>query len=199
MAAPMNETCPQCGAVIDPSSSAEGTALCRSCVAQNADPMARARALFEKMKQPDPQSVFWGDVVNRVYKTPAGLGSLNAQEQVYFLVSCAEGEVYNGGLHQFFFNSAGNHYRKTVEALRLLGLTDAAELLEEAARLLFPDAEPPGDWDARRAVLPWWPDNPARPWATRLEELNKLFGGHSDAISERLARHAREHKLYPGA
>lgn len=60
-------------------------------------------------------------------------------------------EVGNGGLAQFFSNSAGALAPEAVEGLRAVGMPEAADLLAAAAALL---GEPyPRDRDQRSAAL----------------------------------------------
>ncbi|AWM37390.1 hypothetical protein GobsT_46490 [Gemmata obscuriglobus] len=48
-------------------------------------------------------------------------------------------EVCNGGLSQYFFNSAGANWRRHAAALRAIGFEAGAAALEEAARVIHPD------------------------------------------------------------
>jgi Domain of unknown function (DUF4375) len=52
-------------------------------------------------------------------------------------------EIYNGGFHQFFFNSTGVLAPEALAAFRAIGLVDWASLLEEAMQF-FRDPYPRG-------------------------------------------------------
>ena len=65
----------------------------------------------------DPLRRLWHDLVQRVHDTTDGFAALSETEKQYFAVSLLDGEIYNGGFDQFFFNHSGAYYR-------LLGLRD---------------------------------------------------------------------------
>ncbi len=74
------------------------------------------------------------------------------RESIVELVAALEMEVNNGGLDQFFFNSAGNHTRETIAALVAIGASHTAGILK-AASAKFPDGSAPEDWSRRQAQL----------------------------------------------
>ena len=61
-------------------------------------------------------------------------------------------EVNNGGFGQYYCNSGGDLALPTVHALRSIGATRAAGVLE-AANAEFPDATPPSERSKRQEVL----------------------------------------------
>jgi hypothetical protein len=67
---------------------------------------------------------------------------LSAAERVVVLVDGVEREVNNGGLHQFYFNSAGDCATETPAALRAIGACQVAAIVEQA-NALFPGGAPP--------------------------------------------------------
>jgi Domain of unknown function (DUF4375) len=74
------------------------------------------------------------------------------RSEVRLLVEALEGEVFNGGFDQYFGNGAGDTAAATIQALRAIGATTAAELLT-AACAKFPGGMPPSDWAARHEAL----------------------------------------------
>jgi hypothetical protein len=54
------------------------------------------------------------------------------------LIREATGEIGNGGLSQYFFNSSGNRWPQTVEAFRTIGDHEGAEALSKAAHMIDP-------------------------------------------------------------
>jgi len=58
--------------------------------------------------------------------------SWNKSRQAIYFTWCLEGDVVNGGFNQFYFNSNGKFYRFIPDALRLLGFTSFAELVQQA-------------------------------------------------------------------
>jgi hypothetical protein len=69
-----------------------------------------------------------------------------------FAAHWCQGEVCNGGFHQFFFNSAGVLAPEALRAFKELGLVEWADLLDAAMRLL--GTPYPRQLQARHAVLP---------------------------------------------
>jgi hypothetical protein len=65
-----------------------------------------------------------------------------------FLLNLFEGEVLNGGLHQFFFNSTGDFAPQIALTLREVGMTNYAEAVEKGMAM-FPQPYPV-DLGARR-------------------------------------------------
>ena len=68
------------------------------------------------------------------------------------LVEALEAEVNNGGFDQFFFNSAGNRTRETIDALSAIGAHHTASIVRRAAGK-FPGGVPPEDRFARQRLL----------------------------------------------
>lgn len=65
------------------------------------------------------------------------------------------GEVYNGGFHQYFFNSAGNTTAAARDALRAYGATETLALLE-CAMTAFPKSTPSAVREKRGRELERW-------------------------------------------
>jgi len=68
------------------------------------------------------------------------------------LVEALQAEVNNGGFEQFFFNSAGDRTRETIEALSAIGAHHTASIVRRAAAK-FPGGLPPEDRFARQRLL----------------------------------------------
>ena len=73
-----------------------------------------------------------------------GESSLSDTERRLCAAYWLEGEVMNGGFHQYFFNSTGNDSDASLAGLKEMGATAAAALLERAMAV-FPGGEPPAD------------------------------------------------------
>lgn len=63
-----------------------------------------------------------------------------------------EGEVYNGGIHQYFYNSTGDFYEEVRRGLLLIQAKRQAALFDKALAL-FPDDETRRDRALRQKVL----------------------------------------------
>jgi len=75
-----------------------------------------------------------------------------SREDVVRLVELFEGEVNNGGFHQFFYNSTGNETAEIIQALEMIGARNVADIVSRAAGK-FPGGMPPRDRFARQDLL----------------------------------------------
>jgi hypothetical protein len=151
-----------------------------------------SKVYYEQQKQPDPFRDYWKDLVRRVHATPDGFYRLSQQEQAYFSVCLLDGEVYNGGMHQFFFNSSGDYYCEALRGLEEMGAMRCHTLLLKAGDELFPVGKPPRDTSARREILP----KPSHD----LDEIDREFWSDPDKLRERLRDYAfRHHLIQPPA
>lgn len=89
-----------------------------------------------------------------------GFAKMSREEQNVLLAFDIDGEIADGGMDEFFWNSAGNCALRTVSALEEMGLVEDAQILREAIAM-FPDASPSEDR------------------ATRFEQLDALDAGRS--------------------
>ena len=71
------------------------------------------------------------DVFDRYAKV--GFSRLSEPEQVFICVWSLEGEVNNGGLDQFYFNSSGDHAITTPDALESIGASRSCPIGETGA------------------------------------------------------------------
>ena len=103
--------------------------------------------------------------------------SLEGPEQVFFLVWWLEGEVNNGGFHQFFFNSNGALAPETLDALHTIGAPNTGEILREAIDVAYAGSYPIDRSLHRRALL----DSDAV--MSRLEELDARFLAYEEDLT----------------
>jgi hypothetical protein len=145
----------------------------------------------------DPFRDLWLQLVNKVHKTEAGYEGLADSEKLYFSVGLLEGEVYNGGFHQYFFNSSASYYDDAIRGLVEIGAVESLTLLRKAKDALFPGRPIPIDTSERRDTLPRYrargevtPD-----WCRTLEQLDKEFCQDPDGLGERMQKYAVDHQL----
>ncbi|MTA13274.1 MAG: DUF4375 domain-containing protein [Actinobacteria bacterium] len=95
--------------------------------------------------------------------------SLNASQRRLVALGDLHMEVNNGGFHQYFFNSAGDHVE---HALAAAIETDAAELVDliQRARATMPGVDSP-DRARRQRILARWDDEAF----ARLEPLDNEY------------------------
>ena len=67
-------------------------------------------------------------------------------------VGWLELEIDNGGLHQYFLNCQGDHWRNTLVALQEIGSTEVFAILREACSR-FPGGQPSDDQSERQEQL----------------------------------------------
>ena len=73
-------------------------------------------------------------------------------QRAVFATTIFAWEVDNGGFWQFFHNSSGIYWQHVVDGLGLLGANDHFAAFVTALDA-FPGAEPPLDWEERRAIM----------------------------------------------
>ncbi len=88
-----------------------------------------------------------------------------------------QAEVDNGGISQFFFNSAGDQSRETVAALTKID-AESARILSEALSC-FPNGIAPRDRQARNNLMDQFDEETAN----RLEKLEEIISGHNSSKS----------------
>jgi hypothetical protein len=156
-----------------------------------------SKKYYEEQRKYNPMRELWTSLVKRVHQTEDGFDGLSAEERTYYAVGVLDGEVYNGGMHQYFWNSSGALYRSAVDGLLELKALTALRLLTEAAKLLFED-EVPEDRETRCATIREYPDDsnaPTPDWAVELERIDKAYWEDPDGLGERLEEFARDRGL----
>jgi hypothetical protein len=108
------------------------------------------------------------------------------KERVAELVGELEGELNNGGFHQFFYNSAGDDTEEIIRALQLIGATKAADIVKRAASK-FPGEMPPVDRLARQDLLL----DTVAPSGDEFRDLDEEFYSYPDDLSGLLGRYER--------
>jgi len=108
--------------------------------------------------------------------------SLSA-DQVVGLIEVLEGEVNNGGFHQYFYNSAGDRTEETIQALELVGAFAAADIVRRAAQK-FPYGMPPKNRFERQDIL-----LEAYPSPAPFRELDEEFYKYPDNLGALLTKY----------
>lgn len=186
--------CTDCGALILPSTAEETGGVCMACKRGIRKNIEKSKAYYRKQKDYDPHKELWRSLVDRVHKTQEGFQGLSADEKTYFAVGLLDGEVYNGGLHQFFSNSSGEYYQEVIEGLAVLGAETPRQLLCRAADILFEDAVPAKDRSERWQQMRHYPDRSdgSYPeWCVELERLDQEYCRDPDGLSDRMIEFAK--------
>ena len=104
-------------------------------------------------------------------------------QEVADLIDAVEGEVNNGGFHEFFYNNAGDNTLETIQALEIIGAAKMADIVRRAATM-FPGGVPPKDRFIRQDIL-----LEKFPGAEAFESLDNEFFAYPDDIARLLAKY----------
>lgn len=160
--------------MILPSTAEENGGLCWPCKRGDQKAIAASKEFYRKQKEYDPFQAHWHDLCTRCYE--AGFDQLSEDEKIYWSASVFDGEIINGGFHQFFFNSSGELYTSVRHALITLHASKALELLDQATELLFDGAIPEVDRTKRWEQMREMPAHKPYPdWYVAFEKLDYVY------------------------
>ena len=186
--------CKSCGASILPSTALKNGGECTPCKGGyhvSSIDEGKLRRIKEKERFDAPDAVFWRSLVDRVYDENQGFSSLTEPEKFFFAVCLLEGEVYNGGIEQFFFNSSADYYTFSVKALEILNAGVWLSLLLEAKELLFGYQDVPNDTQLRRRILLAMDlDADESEIASKLDGIDARFYEDTDSLGDRIRSYA---------
>ena len=194
----MKVPCKTCGVQILPATANDNDGNCVPCAKGYRSSIEESKIYYaaqkEAQKKYDPEPALWLDLLKR--SEGNDLSTFSDDEKLYFTVCILEGEVYNGGFHQFFFNSSGDHFEVTLNGLETLKAYQCKEIAVEAARAVFGFSHVPKDrqerWDALKAFderIGLGSDNDP------LEALDRRFWSDPDDLSSLLVNFARNSGL----
>lgn len=180
--------CTTCGAPILLVTAQERGGRCLPCATGTRAQIEAGREFYQREKayRQSPEALFWRELVQR--RTP--IAAWSQAERLYYAVRCLNGEVFNGGFHQYFFNSSGNDYQSALEGLLAMGATQSLKLLRDAKALMYGDADISTERDDAIRVM-YDPDVVAA-----LDRLDQAFWAEPDGLSGRLRTFARQSGLY---
>lgn len=189
--------CTQCGVLILTSTALKTGGVCRPCKGGYRKQIEESQRHSHEMREYERTDQFrklWVSLVQRVFSSPTSFEGLSKPEKLYFAVGLLEGEVYNGGFEQYFFNCSSSHYAYAEEGLQAIRADRTLELLQEAKSVLFPAAAVPEDTQTRRQLLQTslglQPEND-----NRLDALDREYWADAEGITQLLQAFAREHGL----
>lgn len=107
------------------------------------------------------------------------------KEKVKQLIWDLEGEINNGGFHQFFFNSAGDETEATITALESIGAAHTVRIVREAAAK-FPGGMPLANREERQAQL-----DVVAPETDEFDDLDAAFLEYKDDLQALVDAHQR--------
>lgn len=68
----------------------------------------------------------------------SSFNSLKVEEKNIYMIDTLLGEINNGGLDEYFFNTNGKYCNDTINVLKMIGQHEFAEILHQAA-LIYND------------------------------------------------------------
>lgn len=111
-------------------------------------------------------------------------------ENVILLVHGLEGEVNNGGIDQFLFNSSGDYVHETIQALEIIKANKTADILREACKR-FPGENPPTNLFLRREMML----DKISPEGDRFDDLDELFYAYEDVLGKLIDQYEQGTKI----
>ena len=121
-----------------------------------------------------------------------GWGGRREPYDLFWRVWWLEGEVNNGGFHQYFLNSAGDASEETICALREIGAAKTASLLDQAGKALFGGPVPTNRDDRLDAL-----DAADVAKLDQLEALDRRFLAYEEDLEVLLAVYLRREGVLP--
>jgi hypothetical protein len=118
-----------------------------------------------------------------------GYAELNAVDKVFICVWSLEGEVNNGGFDQYYFNTSDDWAFDTPNALRTIGATQTAAIVEHG-NALFGDSGPSPDSTVRQDQL----DGLSEASQNALNSLDDEFYRDTDNLSALLVAYLAKHQ-----
>lgn len=140
------------------------------------------------LAEEDPTAILWSFLVGVAYRNGSqreDVAALSPAAKLIYFAQVLDGEVMNGGFHQFFSNGSGRYAHEALFALRELGAPRAVALLQRAIAQ-FPGQRVPQDQAERNAVL-------ATLDAAAMDAIDTEYYGLDRAHAEDLARRILEH------
>lgn len=119
--------------------------------------------------------------LNKKSKYGEKINLLNESQKVLLIIENLEREINNGGFHQFYWNSSGNHANETVDALTRIGATKTAEIVIKA-NSEFRNGTVPIDRFERQNELELIEEKAEENW----NECNLKFYDYQDNLTELL-------------
>ena len=101
--------CCKCGVPILESTALRTDGLCMPCKGGYRESIDEGKRHVGEQRErmlTDPYRKLWVSLVELVHLSPSGFDGLSHPQKLYFAVNLLDGDVYNGGFHQYFFNNA---------------------------------------------------------------------------------------------
>jgi hypothetical protein len=192
-------SCTVCGAKILLDTAEKNGGLCMPCKGgyrKNIE-ASKLRYELEKEYRESPARKYWVWLVSQVHKSEKGFAGLSPENQLYFAASLVEGEVYNGGFDQYFFNSSADYYSYAVRGLTEMGALESCRLLVQAKELYFGESPVPETQASRieflRASAAIEDER-----SKKVEDIDRMFWKDLDGFQQCAVAFAKKYGLHAG-
>ena len=131
------------------------------------------------------------DRVRRRFNGPEDFDALTYGEKMVWNMMYMEGEVLNGGFHQYLTNSTGESGDAVKGYLRDIGAAETSKLFEKLSAI-FPGGKIPQDQETRSAYVDEWayPET----GADMFDQLDRCFYTQSEDINALILAYVRTHR-----
>lgn len=182
--------CKKCDELILYATAEKTGGICMACMQGIRESIEQSKEYYRKLKEYDPHRELWNYLIKKEEEN--GFESFTKEEKIYVAINVFEGEVYNGGIDQFFGNSSGELYSEVIEGLTILKAENTLALLKQATKILFDEVEPPKNRERRWQSIKQYPeDDSIKPdWVVKLDEIDKRFWEDLDNLGELLTNYA---------
>jgi len=190
--------CTACGAMILATTAAANGGQCVPCKRGFRKNIEEGKVLRAERKaalaNPEPATLHWRWLVNQAYRTASGISGLSVENQNYFAAFLLEGEVYNGGFHQYFGNSSADFYPYALRGLKEIGVLECRDIVIAAKEVLFGESDVPATQPARWVLIEKM--GPRR--QKELTALDRRFNSEKGPMRELGRDYARRYGLWDG-
>lgn len=185
--------CSECNAMILLDTAYKNKGLCVPCFKGYRKQIEESKKYYAEAKRyrASDEYAYWVNLSQKVSSID-DLKALHFDDQVYFAVNILIGEVFNGGFHQFFFNSSGDYYIEVRKALIELKALKSLELLDAAKVEIFENEEVSVERAQRYQFLQT--ENTLQ--NLKLDQLDKVFYTFPDQLDEKILQFAQLKNLF---
>jgi len=131
------------------------------------------------------------DRVTCRFTGPSNFGRLTYGERMIWDLTYMQGEVLNGGFHQYLTNSTGETSEDVKAYLQDIGAVQTLELFNRLSKL-FPGGKVPRDRAKRCAIVEEWADQESG--NDVFDELDRCFYCQNESLDTLILAYVRKHR-----
>ncbi len=92
--------CKDCNELILPATAKKTGGVCMACKQGIRGAIEQSKEYYRKLKEYDPHRELWESLMEK--EDRYGFDNFTKEEKIYISINVFDGEVYNGGIEQFF-------------------------------------------------------------------------------------------------